>query len=39
VPEKRKNFFLVLAYYHHTIESPGTTEGMQPFVQWQDYDS
>ena len=24
MPEKRKNFFLVLAYYHHTIESPGT---------------
>jgi hypothetical protein len=24
MPAKRKNFFLVLAYYHHTIESPGT---------------
>jgi hypothetical protein len=32
-PEKRKNFFLVLAYYHHIIGSPGiTVGGAVPFL-------
>src|SRR5215471_9952899 len=29
MPEKRKNFFSVLAYDHYIIESPGTAETRQ----------
>jgi hypothetical protein len=34
MPEKRKNFFSVVGYYHHIIGSPGTAVAVLTPKQW-----
>jgi single-stranded DNA-binding protein len=35
MPEKRKNFFSVVGYYHHIIGSPGTAVLIEGRLQWR----